>query len=818
MKTEFSDRISSVARRMRARFDPPRILANGPEASPPPDVLAELIDCLYAPLASLLVAAACGVFVGAIVSFRTRNDALLVCTLAMAAAAAGRVALALDYRAWDRKGLDDRDVLRRWERSYAIWAIVHASCFGALCFITVLWTEDVVSHLLVGATTIGYTAGVMARNSMRVRIALAQLTLSLAPLAVASVARGGFEYYALALLTLLYLVAAVEISLCLSRRNLRLLLLNRENRTLAADLAEQRRRLDLAIGNMSHGLCMFDAKARLVLSNERMCELYNLPAGAFTPGMSIRDMVARSVLAGNHAGREVDDVLGDCEKHLTQATSAHSRMRLSCGRTISWSRRALSEGGWVVIFEDVSERERAEAQARYLSTHDGLTDLPNRCLFDRRLEDAVKFSRRYGKRFCLMIIDLDRFKFINDTLGHGAGDLLLRETARRLTGCLRDSDVVGRLGGDEFVMILHDVASPRQAEAAARKIVETIGAPLTILDQECATSASIGIAMFPTDASDAPALLKSADAAMHLAKQEGKNNFRFFSSGMKMQSLERLKLESDLRHALARDEFVLYYQAVRNIATGAIAGVEALLRWRHPERGVLAPDRFIHIAEDTGLIVPIGKWVLETACAQNVAWMRQGLTGLRMAINLSPRQLSHAHLLDDIEAALDRSGMPMRLLELEITESMLMQDLKRSERLIRNIRERGGHIAIDDFGSGYSSMSRLRRLPIDTIKIDRSFVRGILAGEKDQAIAEAIIALGRALNLNIVAEGVETPEQEAFLCAHGCEHMQGFLFARPMPSAEFSGFASEHQRARSHSVEASRRPVPGIVPLAAGDR
>jgi EAL domain-containing protein (putative c-di-GMP-specific phosphodiesterase class I) len=311
--------------------------------------------------------------------------------------------------------------------------------------------------------------------------------------------------------------------------------------------------------------------------------------------------------------------------------------------------------------------------------------------------------------------------------------------------------------------------------------------------------------MFPKDASDETSLIKCADAAMYKAKQEGKDSFRFFSSDIKTQSIERLQLENELRHALQRGELVIYYQAKRHMATGVISGVEALLRWRHPDRGLLSPGDFIALAEETGLIVPIGKWVAETACAQIMEWQELGLPAIPIAINLSPRQFMHEHLLGDIEDALQKSGMPANLLELEITESMLMHDLDRTEQLLRAIRMKGVRIAIDDFGTGYSSLSRLKRLPIDTLKIDQSFVRGILTDAKDRAMTEAILTLGLALDLTLVGEGVETEEQESFLRKHGCHQMQGFLFSKPIPGEDFIEFVAAYNMRRVGHLSAKMR-------------
>jgi EAL domain-containing protein (putative c-di-GMP-specific phosphodiesterase class I) len=352
--------------------------------------------------------------------------------------------------------------------------------------------------------------------------------------------------------------------------------------------------------------------------------------------------------------------------------------------------------------------------------------------------------------------------------------------ADRLRQNLRSSDIVARLGGDEFVVILEHSAERGDIEEIARKLLLAVSRPVQLSGHECHATASIGIAMCPAHGADAHSLTKSADTAMYLAKEDGKNNFRFFTKEVKMQSIERLTLENFLRHALERDEFSLHYQPKVGLATGQITGVEALLRWTHSEYGMLPPGQFIPLAEETGLIVPIGRWVLTEACRQNMAWQHRGLRPVSMAVNLSPRQFIDENLLQTIDEALAASGMSPALLQIEVTESMMMRNVQRAIKVLDAIQSRGIRIAIDDFGTGYSSMSLMKQFPIDTIKIDRSFVRDLPDDTEDQAIAQAIISMGRALGMTIVAEGVETVEQETFLRAHGCDEMQGFLFSRPV--------------------------------------
>jgi diguanylate cyclase (GGDEF)-like protein len=437
-------------------------------------------------------------------------------------------------------------------------------------------------------------------------------------------------------------------------------------------------------------------------------------------------------------------------------------------------------------FDRADAKNKADQRIEYLASHDSLTDLPNREMFNGLLRQAIETAQRQRRRFAVLFIDLDRFKVINDSLGHDAGDMLLLEVARRLRSALRSSDVVARLGGDEFVVILEDCADTDQVELIATSLLSALSVPMELSGHECHTTASIGIAMYPQNGSDVLTLTKNADMAMYLAKEDGKDGFRFFSKEAKAQSIERLGLEIALRRALERDQLSLHYQPKVDMASGQITGVEALLRWAHPEFGMVPPLQFIPLAEETGLIVPVGRWVLKEACAQNMAWQRHGLRPVSMAVNLSPRQFADGHLLRDIDEALASSGMSPVLLQLEVTESMVMRNVPRAVRVLDAIRSRGIRLAIDDFGTGYSSMSLMKQLPIDTIKIDRSFVRDLPDDSEDRAIAQAIISMGKALGMTVIAEGVETAEQQAFLRSHACDEMQGFPFSKPLPSGQLA--------------------------------
>jgi diguanylate cyclase (GGDEF)-like protein len=429
----------------------------------------------------------------------------------------------------------------------------------------------------------------------------------------------------------------------------------------------------------------------------------------------------------------------------------------------------------------LAHAERVE----YLAYHDGLTGLPNRSLFSKLLGQSLSEAQRYNRQLAVAFLDLDRFKQINDTLGHDAGDQLLREVANRLKGCVRESDSVARLGGDEFVVLLPDLGDPKHAASVAQKILAVIAKPFTLIGREFRVTVSIGISAYPQDGLDEQTLTKNADIAMYQAKAEGKNNFQFYSATLNANSLERLTLESSLRHALEHNEFRLRYQAKRDIDSGRITGMEALLRWEHPDLGLVAPMQFIPIAEESGLIVPIGRWVLETACSQNVAWQNAGAPPLNIAVNLTGRQFVDERLIEDVSAALKSSGMDPRLLEFEISESVLIRDVEATLRILTGLKGLGVRIAIDDFGIGYSSLKTLQRFPVDTIKIDRSFIRGIAAGPENWGLADAVITMGKNLSLTVVAQGVETGEQVQFLRAHACDELQGFYFNRPLPPEEF---------------------------------
>ena len=441
---------------------------------------------------------------------------------------------------------------------------------------------------------------------------------------------------------------------------------------------------------------------------------------------------------------------------------------------------------YVAVFSDISQRKASEAQLVYMASHDVLTGLPNRSLLQERIAQALLRAHRDLCGVALLFIDLDRFKIINDTMGHHAGDVLLQEVATRLGACLRETDTIARQGGDEFVVLIENDTDEQYLGTMARKILSVLQTPFNLQGQEIFISASIGISAYPQDGSDVGTLLKNADVAMYRAKDLGKNTFQFYSAESNVHSLERLALENSMRRALERNEFKLHYQPKVDLHTDRIVGVEALLRWEHPELGLVSPIQFISLAEETGLIIPIGAWVLAEACRQNQAWQQAGLPPVRIAVNLSARQFGSEGLSDVVAESLKTSGMSARSLELEITESMIMQHTSRASEILQGFREMGAHVSIDDFGTGYSSLGYLKHFPIDTLKIDRSFVRDVPHDADDAAITQAIIAMAHSLKLQVVAEGVESRAQLDFLRTQGCDQIQGYIFSRPVPAEAFA--------------------------------
>jgi diguanylate cyclase (GGDEF)-like protein/PAS domain S-box-containing protein len=529
---------------------------------------------------------------------------------------------------------------------------------------------------------------------------------------------------------------------------------------------------------------LVEADNRIVFANRAALKMFRASHPNELSGRSLLTLVAPESRAS--AAEITQEVL----RGKPHRTAEELALRLD-GETfaVAITRLALSERrkpALQVVARDISEHKRVQERLQYQATHDDLTSLPNRAMFKEVLNIAIHATQRYHQPFALLHVDLDRFKAVNETLGRKAGDVLLQELAWRFVQALRASDVVARLGSDEFIILLHGVPEREQCAVVARKILSLALKPVLLLGQERRVSASIGICLCPDDGADEHTLMKNLGTALYLAKEQGKNNFQFYSKDINAKSLERLTLEASLSHALERNEFVLHYQPKRDLESGQICGVEALLRWRHAELGLVPPLQFIPLAEEAGMGSAIGAWVLRAACLQNMQWQKDGLPPLCISVNVSPRQFLSEDLIPAIRGALRDSGMNPALLELEITEASVMRDAERAAELLAALRKLEVRVAIDDFGTGYSSVEQLKRFPIDTLKIDRSFVRDIPDDAEGMAVTEAIIGLGKALNLTVLAEGVETAGQEEFLRERGCQQMQGFLFSKALPAEQFA--------------------------------
>jgi diguanylate cyclase (GGDEF)-like protein len=567
--------------------------------------------------------------------------------------------------------------------------------------------------------------------------------------------------------------------------------LNRELENLVADrtteLQTQNSRFDEALNNMSHGLTMFDREARLVVCNRRYMEMYRVSPEVAKPGCTLRQLLEERIKVGTFS-EDLEEFLPNFLAAIGTGESISNTVELVDGRVIVRKHRPMNHGGWVSTHEDVTERWRAEKKIAHMACHDALTDLPNRLLFREELAKAIMRADRSGEPIAVLYLDLDHFKDVNDSLGHSFGDELLRAVAERLRGCLRATDTVARLGGDEFAIIQLATDQPQASATLAARICRAVKAPFQIGADQVVVDVSIGVSLAPKDGREPDELLKNADLALYGAKADGRGTYRFFEPEMDARMKLRRVIEVDLRKAVVNKEFELYYQPIFDLNSATICSYEALIRWHHPERGLVLPGEFIGICEEIGLIVPIGEWALRTACAQAASWPKD----IKVAVNLSALQLTAEQADLVVVSALAESGIAASRLELEITEAVLLRDTKATIGTLRRIHGLGVHIVLDDFGTGYSSLSYLRSFPFDKIKIDRSFVKELQNSAESQAIVTAIASLARSLGMASTAEGVETAEQLDLVRKLGCGEAQGYLFSVPRTASEMARMFVPH--------------------------
>jgi diguanylate cyclase (GGDEF)-like protein len=549
---------------------------------------------------------------------------------------------------------------------------------------------------------------------------------------------------------------------------------------VSTEFQRQRRDRDklfeTALNNMSQGLCMFDADATLVVCNERYIEMYGLARDVVVPGTNLRGILAHRKECGNFAG-DPDIYVKELMAAIAQGDVHTQLLQSGDGRTISIVNRAMANGGWVATHEDITERTRAEEQIRHMARHDSLTGLPNRAAFRDEMEQSLKRVRR-GQMIAAMCLDLDHFKNVNDTLGHVIGDKLLCAAADRLKDVVRETDTIARLGGDEFAVLQTGLDKAEAAGSFAQRIITAINQPYDLDGHQVVVSTSVGIAIAPNDGTSTEQLLRNADMALYRAKSDGRATFRYFEPEMDEQLQTRRLLEIDLRNAVLNDEFQLFYQPQVDALTEEITGCEALLRWNSPTRGMVSPAEFVPLAEEIGLIVPIGEWVLKQACCEAATWPN----AVRVAVNLSPAQFKSRSVMQSVINALAVSGLDASRLELEITESVLLHDNESTLATLHQLRSFGIKISMDDFGTGYSSLSYLRSFPFDKIKIDRSFIKDISDKGDCAAIVKAVAGLGKGLGIATTAEGVETLDQLHHVRQEGCTEVQGYFFSAPQPA------------------------------------
>lgn len=770
------------------------------DAQLPAEIRAALVESLFAPIVSLIVGAVACSIIGGTVALRVGDPLLMATSVAIFAVGMLRVGSAMLYAR--SKASRRPESTRLWERVYELGAWGFSAALGLLCFLTLIRTSDASLQMAVSTTSAGYAAAISGRNAGRPFIAVGQLTLTTLPLAIALLIYPDWAHKALGLVVLMFIYGMMDITLSIRDIIIQALTMTRKEAALAARFEEQAKRFDIALNNMSHGLCMLDQKDRLQVWNERFLELLNLTKAPIRVGMRMPELLRHSVRAGNHKGQNLKQLFRDLMRGLQQDHYEQVQTAPDGERTISLTRRVMSDGGSVILLEDVTERKRAQERIARLARFDDLTGLANRTQFRERIEYLLRSIRDSKQQIAVHLIDLDRFKSVNDTLGHPLGDKLLKEVAGRLSGGVGPTDMITRFGGDEFVLLQGPVDRRQEVSWLAERVAKALGDPFHVDGHRIDIGASIGIAVAPADSNDADQLLKKADMALYAAKNGGGGRHCFFAPEMEEEAQNRRALELDLREALATDQFCLNFQPLVELESGRVTTCEALLRWQHPVRGNVPPSVFIPIAEETGLIIALGEWVLNRACEAAASWPSH----IRVAVNLSPAQFRERGLALQVLAALAKSGLSAYRLELEITERVLLEESYATLLVMEQLQSLGVSISLDDFGTGYSSLNYLRKYPFHKIKIDRSFIRDLDAQGNAGTIIRAIVNLGAGLNKIVVAEGIETEEQLQLAKAQGCHEGQGYFFDRPM-SAEAIRVRLEAER----DVKPVRRPEKQMV-------
>ena len=732
-----------------------------------PSIYAALIDSLFQDPGPLFAGALCAAVAAIMTAVKTGNVWLWPCVALLVITGAVR---ALDTRQYQRTRASlTPERVARWEVRYQIGAMLYAAALGAWCAVAISGADDPAAHMIATSVTLCYVAAGGGRTYGRPWIFHVQMLLAIGPLTLALLASGSPYYFGMALLNVLLFLALKRISSSLQNIFVRALLAREREAALAGQF-------DTALNNMPHGLCMFRADGRLAVMNHRFNEMMQLPDGIIARGASAHDIIEACVVSGSISGMSGKMILAEIENEQVGniVTTDPDLLR---GRSLSWTVQPMGGGGAVVLLEDITERRNAEARISHLARYDELTALPNRVNFRDEIERLLRVPQEAGQLSALLFVDLDQFKQVNDTLGHPCGDQLLCAVANRLREMLRPEDFVARFGGDEFVVFQQNIRSSDDASTLARRIVDHLSERYKIDNHLVEIGASVGIAMTGPGVS-ADTLLKNADMALYRAKADGRGTFCFFRDELAQTVESRRTLELDLRKALANEEFELFFQPLVNLKSGKITTCEALLRWNHPVRGTVSPVDIIPVAEDMGLIIDLGRWILRKACMECMKWPE----GVGVAVNFSPQQFHQRDVLSEVRYALEVAGLPAHRLEIEITESSLLRNTQLTHDVLSQLRAIGVKISLDDFGTGYSSLSYLHNFPLQKVKIDRSFLEGIDT-DRPLTLLRGVARLSADLGMSVVIEGIETNEQLELISADGTvTEAQGYLFSRPVPA------------------------------------
>jgi diguanylate cyclase (GGDEF)-like protein len=733
-----------------------------------PYLRAALIDSLFETPAPLLLGIIFGVLVAALTALKTEEPLIWACVALLVVAGAVRAFDQQRYQA--RKSMLTADEAARWKKRHQVGAIIQAAAVGIWCSTTLLVTDDAVAHMIALSTTTGFVAGGAGRAYGRQWVFQLQVAVCYGPTVITLALRGTPYYMAMSVACAVFFVAVMQISANLHRIFMQALLAREREAALAGQF-------DTALNNMPHGLCMFGADGRLAVMNHRFGEMMSLSDDLVHRGASAADIISACVSAGSISAASGRMILSEIENSQAKDVITADPDPVTI-RSLSWTFQPMAGGGAVVLLEDITERRNAEARITHLARYDELTALPNRLNFRDEIERLLAVPHHADQLSALLFVDLDQFKQVNDTLGHPCGDQLLCAVADRLREMLRPEDFVARFGGDEFVVFQQNIKSSEDAAGLARRIVEHLSERYKIDNHLVEIGASVGIAMTSPQGVSADTLLKNADMALYRAKADGRGTFCFFRDEMAQTVESRRILELDLRKALANEEFELFYQPLINLKSGRISTCEALLRWNHPVRGTVSPIDIIPVAEDMGLIVDLGRWILRKACMECMKWPE----GVNVAVNFSPQQFHQRDVLSEVRYALEVSGLPAHRLEIEITESSLLRNTQVTHDVLSQLRSLGVRISLDDFGTGYSSLSYLHNFPLQKVKIDRSFLEGIDT-DRPLTLLRGVARLSADLGMSVVVEGIETNEQLELISVDGTvTEAQGYLFSRPVPA------------------------------------